>query len=93
MTSNLTDSSLARENKWKKKKKLKNEEKKKEKKHKKNLSAQSDVQQYRIVFIKSHLANGFHYCLFSVHILDRAMQWRHSDLRALTPAQLQGSHV
>lgn len=89
MTSNLTDSSLARENKWKKKK-LKNEEKKNEKK---NLSAQSDVQQYRIVFIKSHLANGFHYCLFSVHILDRAMQWRHSDLRALTPAQLQGSHV
>lgn len=92
MTSNLTDSSLARENKWKKKKKLKNEEKKNEKKQK-NLSAQSDVQQYRIVFIKSHLANGFHYCLFSVHILDRAMQWRHSDLRALTPAQLQGSHV
>lgn len=91
MTSNLTDSSLARENKWKKKK-LKNEEKKNEKKQK-NLSAQSDVQQYRIVFIKSHLANGFHYCLFSVHILDRAMQWRHSDLRALTPAQLQGSHV
>lgn len=91
MTSNLTDSSLARENKWKKKK-LKNEGKKKNEK-KKNLSAQSDVQQYRIVFIKSHLANGFHYCLFSVHILDRAMQWRHSDLRALTPAQLQGSHV
>lgn len=85
MTSNLTDSSLARENKWKKKMK-KNIKKK-------NLSAQSDVQQYRIVFIKSHLANGFLYCLFSVHILDRAMQWRHSDLRALTPAQLQGSHV
>lgn len=38
MTSNLTDSSLARENKWKKKKKkLKNEEKKKRKKKQKKL--------------------------------------------------------
>lgn len=82
MTSNLTDSLFSC--------KRKEVEKKKEEK---NLSAQSDVQQYRIVFIKSHLAKGFRYCLFSVHILDRPMRWRHRDLRALTPAQLQGSHV
>lgn len=42
-----------------------------EKRNEKNsVLAQSDVQQYRIVFIRSHLANmGFCFYVFSVHFL------------------------
>lgn len=43
------------------------QEKRSEKNH---VLAQSDVQQYGIVFVKSHLANmGFCFCVFSVYFL------------------------